>query len=256
MSPPSLAERWLREGAGAFGLELSSGQVRSFLRYRDLLRNANRQTNLTGLVSDEEIVVKHFLDSLSGRLLFRPQTNDDVLDLGPGGGFPSLPLALVDPIFSLLLLEPRQRACDFLAELIVTIGLPQAAVRRDRAEPFGRGSGREIFHWVLARAVAKLNVLLELALPLLQVGGRLLAWKGDQVEEEMEQAAYAMGQLGGEIEAIRQVQLPHWGLERHLLLVRKVAPTAGRYPRRNGLPQKRPLFKPGESPIIEKTWDA
>ncbi len=241
MSPAPLAERWLLEGAQESGPKLTDEQVTLFLRYRDLLRAANRTYNLTALGSDEEIIIKHFLDSLSGRLLFYPRPGEAVLDLGPGGGFPSLPLALVDGSFSLLLLEPRQHPADFLEQLIVTFSLEKAFVVRQRAESFARGAGREGFDWVLARAVARLNVLLELSLPLLRQDGHLLAWKGDQIGEELAGAEYALEELGGEVETIRTLALPHWGLERNLVLVRKVRPTSERYPRRVGIPQKRPL---------------
>jgi len=241
MSPAPLAERWLLEGAEESGLQLTREQISIFFRYRDLLRTANKTYNLTALGSDEEIIIKHFLDSLSGRLLFHSQPEEAVLDLGPGGGFPSLPLALVDGSFSLLLLEPRQHPADFLEQLIALFSLGKAFVVRQRAESFARGEGRGVFDWVLARAVARLNVLLELSLPLLRQGGHLLAWKGDSIDEELAGAEYALEELGGEVEAIQPLTLPHWGLQRNLVLVRKVLPTPERYPRRVGIPQKRPL---------------
>jgi 16S rRNA (guanine527-N7)-methyltransferase len=240
----NLARTWLEKGVRQFNLELDGALLERFFLYLDFLGERNRLTNLTGLRTPEEVVIKHFLDSLSGRMLFRPQQNDAVIDIGPGAGFPSIPLLMVEPHFHLLLLEPRLHPCRFLQELVERLALPAVEILSLRAENAGRTERRGQAQWVLARAVAGMNILVELALPLLAEGGALLAWKGDEITQELEEARFAISELGGTLEQVQRVTLPFWDLDRNLVLVRKIAPTPERYPRRNGVPQRHPLVFP------------
>jgi 16S rRNA (guanine527-N7)-methyltransferase len=242
----NLARTWLEKGARQFNLELDCALLERFFLYLDFLGERNRLTNLTGLCTPEEVVIKHFLDSLSGRMLFRPQENDSVIDIGPGAGFPSIPLLMVEPRFRLLLLEPRLHPGRFLQELVERLALPAAEVLALRAESAGRTERRGRFQWALARAVAGMNALVELALPLLEEGGALVAWKGDEIVRELEEARFAISELGGTLEQVQKVTLPYWDLDRNLVLVRKIAPTTERYPRRNGVPQRHPLVFPAK----------
>jgi 16S rRNA (guanine527-N7)-methyltransferase len=237
----NLARTWLEKGARQFDLELDGALLERFTLYLDFLGERNRMTNLTGLHGPEEVVIKHFLDSLSGRILFRPQENDAVIDIGPGAGFPSIPLLMVEPRFHLLLLEPRLHPCRFLRELAERLALPAVEILSLRAENAGRTERRGQFRWALARAVAHMDALVELALPLLMEGGALLAWKGDDISQELEEARFAISELGGVLEQVQKVTLPYWDLDRNLVLVRKIGPTPERYPRRNGVPQRHPL---------------
>lgn len=238
-----ITHSWLKKGTQNFGLHLSDECLNLFQTYSDFLREWNRKHNLTGLRTEEEIFVKHFLDSLFGLLSFFPQKNDLVLDLGSGAGFPGVPLKIVNPEFSLILLEPKLHASRFLEELLLRLGI-SATIIRERAEIAGRGELREKCQWVLSRAVAPLNQLLELSLPLLEQGGLLVSWKGDEFEQEVRNAGYALGELGGEVEKVVHYSLPYWNLKRCLILVRKVRKTPEKYPRRPGIPAKRPLVFP------------
>jgi 16S rRNA (guanine527-N7)-methyltransferase len=242
----NLARTWLERGARQFNLELDCALLERFSLYLDFLGERNRLTNLTGLHTPEEVVIKHFLDSLSGRMLFRPQENDAVIDIGPGAGFPSIPLLMVEPRFRLLLLEPRLHPCRFLQELVERLALPAVEILSLRAENAGRTERRGQFRWALARAVAHMNALVELALPLLAEGGAFLAWKGDEIAQELDEARFAISELGGILEQVQKVTLPYWDLDRNLVLVRKIAPTPERYPRRNGTPQRHPLVFPAK----------
>jgi 16S rRNA (guanine527-N7)-methyltransferase len=240
----NLARTWLESGARQFNLELDCDLLERFFVYLDFLEERNRRTNLTGLHTPEEVVIKHFLDSLSGRMLFRPEENDAVIDIGPGAGFPSIPLLMVEPRFRLLLLEPRLHPCRFLQELAERLALPAVEILSLRAENAGRSERRSQFQWALARAVARMNALVELTLPLLMEGGALVAWKGDEITQELDEARFAILELGGALEQVQKVTLPYWNLDRNLVLVRKIAPTPERYPRRNGVPQRYPLVFP------------
>lgn len=237
----NLASVWLRKGAQQFGLDLKREDLERFHSYWLALIEWNQKGNLTSLRTEEEVVVKHFLDSLSGALLFQPHPGEKVLDLGAGAGFPSLPLKMVMNRWCLTLLESQQYPCLFLEEMAHLFGLKDTVVRKERAEAWARREGRESYSWVLARAVAPMATLLELALPLLLVGGHFLAWKGGEVTAEIEAAGPALEELGGEIVQIQSITLPYWSLDRKLILVRKVESTPEKYPRRAGIPQKRPL---------------
>lgn len=235
-----ISHSWLKKGAFSFGLEISDECLEKFQTYSDLLLEWNRKHNLTGLRTEEEIFVKHFLDSLFGFLGFSPEGADLVLDLGSGAGFPGIPLKIVKPEFSLVLLEPRLHASRFLGEILTRLEV-SAKILCQRAETAGRGELRERCHFVVSRAVAPLNQLVELALPLLEPGGRLVSWKGDEINDEMENARYALEELGGEIEKVVPYRLPYWNLNRNLLVVRKIKKTPEKYPRKPGMPAKRPL---------------
>jgi 16S rRNA (guanine527-N7)-methyltransferase len=236
-----VALSWLKKGAQNFGLKLSDEVLEQFGAYMELLRAWNRRHNLTSLRTEEEIAIKHFLDSLAGFLIFRPEDKDVVLDLGSGAGFPGVPLKLCGGKWSLSLLEPRLHASNFLRELLFSLKL-EAQVIRERAETACRGDLREGCNWVVSRAVARLNQLAELGLPLLAPSGCLLAWKQEEVKEEIEEAERALRELGGELEKVFYYRLPYWELSRTLVLVRKVRPTPEKYPRRPGIPAKKPLL--------------
>jgi len=234
---------WLEKGAQGFKLELTPQHLSQFQAYMDLLLEWTRRHNLTSLRTEEEVAIKHFLDSLAGFLVLSPGENELVLDLGSGAGFPGVPLKLLSPKIQLVLLEPRLHASNFLKELLSLLGI-EARVIRERAEIAGRKELREKCSWVVSRAVARLNQLLELALPFLSLGGSLVAWKQEEVEKEIEQAAFALEVLGGKLEKILPYRLPYWDLERNLVVIRKVKPTPEKYPRRTGIPAKRPLTSP------------
>lgn len=235
-----LALSWLKEGASAFGLTLKEDHLKKFSIYLELLLSWNRIYNLTAYRTEEEVSVKGFLDSLAGFMLFEPQEGERGLDLGSGPGFPGIPLRLLCDQWDLTLLESRLHAVEFLKELLERLSL-SSEVRRERAESAAHKDLREKFDCVFARAVARLNVTLELGLPFLKEGGVLLLWKGGEVEGEVKEAKFALEILGGQLEKIYPYKLPYFEIERNLLLVRKIAPTPPIYPRRPGIPAKRPL---------------
>ncbi len=223
------------------GLDLE-GQVEAFGRLYALLWEANRLQNLTALEGEREVVLYHFLDALTLLTLPRWPPGVRVLDLGTGAGFPGLPLKIVRPDLELTLLDATRKKVAFLEQAVAALGLRGVHPLWGRAEEVAHRPGhREAYGRVVARAVAPLCVLAELGLPFLVPGGLLIAQKGPKVEEELPPLPKALDRLGGRLREVVAVDLPFGGGSRYLVLLEKVASTPGAYPRRPGLPQRRPL---------------
>ncbi|KGQ22440.1 16S rRNA (guanine(527)-N(7))-methyltransferase RsmG [Thermus filiformis] len=247
MSPEGKA--LLLEGGRALGLDLSP-HLEAFSRYYALLKEANRRLNLTALEEEKEVVVKHFLDALTLVPTGLFEGEEATLDLGTGAGFPGLPLKILRPRLPLTLLEATRKKLDFTREVAEALGLipphggPQDAGMRflwGRAEELAHTREREAYDRVVARAVAPMPVLLELALPFLRPGGVFVAQKGPRVEEELAASRKALEVLGGRLLQVHALTLPFSGEERRLVLVEKTAPTPPAYPRRPGVPERKPL---------------
>jgi len=223
------------------GLSLSSGQVELLNRYAQLIDLYSRRFNLTR-ISGEEIWRKHFLDSL---LLFKalePPLSVKVVDVGSGAGLPGVVLKIYRPDLKITLLESQRKRFLFLVQVIKELGLEGVIPLWGRAEEVGQKRGhRESYYLAVARAVAPLNVLAEYCLPLVELGGIMVAYKGPKGEEEIQEAARAVEILGGGKPEVYRDTLPRGGEERLLILVPKVKPTPPPYPRRPGIPEKRPL---------------
>lgn len=233
-------EALLADTAAAWGLPLSAAQLAMFARYADELRAYNAHTNLTAITEPAEIYVRHFIDSLSLALHWGSQP-ESLVDIGTGAGFPGLPLKILRPELELLLIDSVAKKTAFVSHMIALLGLQGARVIAGRAEALGRDpQERERHAVVTARAVADLRVLAEYGLPLLRVGGRLLAPKGAGASEEAAAAVGAIERLGGRLLGVEPVALP--GVEpRAVVVIGKVAPTDPRYPRAVGVPARRPL---------------
>ncbi len=232
----------LLEGGKALGLDLSP-HLPLLHRLYDLLLEGNRRHNLTAIRDEEGVVRKHFLDSLAplGTGLLDGQLR--VLDLGTGPGFPGIPLKILRPELDMTLLDATRKKVEFVGEVAEALGLKGVRALWGRAEELAHDAGeREAYDRVVSRAVAPLPVLLELALPFLRPGGWLIAWKGPRAWEEAEGAKRALGILGGGEAQVLPLDLPFLEEARSLVLVPKLAPTPKAYPRRAGLPAKRPLF--------------
>lgn len=222
-------------------LGLSPAQLEMLERHWQLLLAANREFNLTAISDPEQAAEKHYADSLLARPAFAGRPGR-ALDIGSGGGFPGLVLAVACPDWDFTLLEATGKKCAFLERCGRELGLSNVRVLNCRAEEAGRDPAlRAGFDLATARAVAPLAVLAEYALPLLRLGGRLAALKGAGWEAELAQAEAALALLGGGVAQAIPQQLPRSGDQRALLLIEKLAPTPDKYPRRPGIPQKRPL---------------
>lgn len=236
-------ERLLR-GAGKLGIALNASQLDRFEGFYDQIVDWNRRINLTSVTEYEEVQTRHFLDSLSVSSAVPPGLTDgaELLDVGSGAGLPGVPLAIAHPGLSVTLLEATEKKAAFLHHVVAKLGLRGVAVVTGRAETLAHDAGlRERFDLVVSRAVAKLPVLAELTLPFCRVGGLVVAQKALGAEREIEEAESAMVQLGGKLRAVTPVTVPETAVERLLVAIDKRTSTPDRYPRRPGIPAKRPL---------------
>ena len=232
----------LLKGVQDLGFTLSPEQLRLFQTYADELVAWNQRLSLTAITSPEDIQVKHFLDSLTCLQALPPGfVCHRVLDVGSGGGFPGLPLKIQDPTLQVTLLETTIKKAEFLRHIVGHLGLAGVEVVAERAETLGQNPAyRETYDLVVARAVAELGVLAEYCLPFCRVGGLFVAQKKAGNAAEMKNARGAVIALGGRMLPPIAVLLP--GAEpRQLVVMEKVAATPQRYPRRPGMPAKRPL---------------
>ena len=238
----------LVRGARQLGVELDARQLDLFERYYRLLKSASARISLTSVTGYEAVQQRHFLESLALLLALRqfdllaPGRQERVLDLGAGAGLPGLPLKIAAPDLSLTLLEATARKAAFLREVVSELALEQVEVLSGRAEEVARQADqRQAYGLVVARAVAPLPTLLELALPFLRIGGVLAAPKGGGAPREVARSQRALGLLGGTLLSVAPLSVPGARRRPWLVLVRKVAPTPEVYPRRPGIPAKRPL---------------
>ncbi|EGL83645.1 Ribosomal RNA small subunit methyltransferase G [Caldalkalibacillus thermarum TA2.A1] len=224
------------------GITLSPAQLDQFEQYYRLLADWNQKMNLTALTEREEVYLKHFYDSLTVAFYYNFREPVNLVDVGAGAGFPSLPLKICFPHVQVTIVDSLKKRITFLEHLVQALNLDHVRLYHDRAEHFGQlPEHREQYDLVLARAVARLNVLSELCLPLAKVKGTFIAMKGAKGKEELQEAQGAIPKLGGEIKDLHQLYLPGDEGERQLIILHKVRPTPGKYPRQPGLPAKKPL---------------
>ncbi len=224
------------------GLRLTPQQMAAFERYAAELLDWNRRFNLTAITDREQIDVKHFLDSLTCRLAMRGRALGRAIDVGTGAGFPGLPLKIACPGLKLTLVESVGKKVHFCRHVTETLGLEGVEVIHVRAEVIGRQPAhREAYDWALARAVAPLPVLVEYLMPLLRVGGRAVAQKGETGPAEAHAAERALRLLGGHVLQLIPVEIPSVAEPRYLVVMEKTAATPAQYPRRPGIAAKRPL---------------
>ncbi|MFZ5808689.1 MAG: 16S rRNA (guanine(527)-N(7))-methyltransferase RsmG [Chloroflexota bacterium] len=224
------------------GLQLTPKQVQAFQRYEQLLIAWNQHTNLTAIRQPEMIRIKHFLDSLTCLLAMRDKPMNRIVDVGSGAGFPGLPLKIVCPSMELTLIESVGKKINFCQTVVEELGLKNVTLLSERAEVAGQNPNhRQQYDWAVARAVAALPTLVEYLLPLVRVGGSILAMKGESAPAEAQQAENAICILGGHLRKLIPISLPKVAEERFLVVIDKVAATPPLYPRRAGIPEKRPL---------------
>jgi 16S rRNA (guanine527-N7)-methyltransferase len=224
------------------GLRLNAAQIKALALYEHELIDWNAKFNLTAIRNPQEIRIKHFLDSLTCLLAMRDTPTERLIDIGSGAGFPGIPLKIIYPKMQVTLVESVGKKADFCRHMVKSLDLGGMEVLQERAEVLGQTPAhRESYDWAVARAVAVLPVLAEYLLPLVRVGGNMLAMKGESGPAEAHSAENALRLLGGQLRQLVPVTLPGVAEERYLVVVCKTAATPFAYPRRVGVPAKKPL---------------
>lgn len=233
----------LQQGSAALDINLTQEQLAIFETYYRELIAWNRKINLTAITAYEDVQVKHFLDSLTAVLVYGFKDNLSVIDIGTGAGFPGIPVKIAFPGIRLTLLEATAKKTKFLESIVQTLGLSGVEVFNGRAEETAHEEKyREKFDVVLSRAVSALPSLAEIALPFCAIGGIFIAYKKGDVTAEINSAGKAVGLMGGRLKGITPVSRDLFDDDRCLVTIEKLNVTPPGYPRRPGIPEKRPLL--------------
>lgn len=235
-------EKLVQDAQALFNVHLTGRQVIALTTYERELIEWNQKFNLTAIRDAAGIRTKHFLDSFSCVLAWKATPPVNLIDIGSGAGFPGIPLKIIYPNTKVTLVESVSKKAMFCQHIVSLLGLEGINVINARAEDLGQmREHREQYDWGVARAVANLRALAEYLLPLIQVGGTMLAQKGESGPAEVHTAENAIKLLGGEMRQLLTITLPGVVEERHLVVVNKVATTPPGYPRKPGVPTKKPL---------------
>lgn len=224
------------------GVELNDTQVQQFIKYHEILVEWNSFMNLTGITEYEEVVQKHFVDSLALCKAVDVSKAESLIDIGTGAGFPGIPLKIAYPHLKVTLLDSLQKRIKFLNEVAAQLGLQDVETIHGRAEDFAKPSmKRESYDLCVSRAVANLASLSEYCLPYVNLGGYFIPYKSGKVEEELETSKKAVFLLGGKIEEEVKFYLPDSDISRSLIKIKKVSATPKKYPRKSGMATKEPI---------------
>ncbi|MEO5887320.1 MAG: 16S rRNA (guanine(527)-N(7))-methyltransferase RsmG [Anaerolineales bacterium] len=235
-------EKLVHSAEVLFNIHLTEQQITALIQYEKELLEWNGKFNLTAIRDVGSIRTKHFLDSFSCALAWKGSPPNHLIDVGTGAGFPGIPLKLIYPNLKLTLVESVRKKAMFCRHIVDVLGLQNVDVLHARAEDLGQSvAHREKYDWAVARAVANLNVLSEYLLPLVEMGGSMLAQKGESAPAEAQSAEGAMRVLGGKLGQLIPVNLPGVADDRYLVVVEKVAATPPKYPRKPGIAAKMPL---------------
>ncbi|MEB7777140.1 16S rRNA (guanine(527)-N(7))-methyltransferase RsmG [Staphylococcus equorum] len=237
-----MSVEWLTKQLSTQGIELSEEQQRQFQTYYQMLVEWNEKINLTSITEEHEVYLKHFYDSIAPSFYTDLTKELTICDIGAGAGFPSIPLKIIYPNLKVTIVDSLNKRIKFLNQLAEALDLENVNFVHDRAETFGKGVYRESYDIVTARAVARLSVLSELCLPLVKKGGQFIALKSSKGEEELEEARFGLGILGGKVGETISYELPEEAGERQMILIDKRSQTPKKYPRKPGTPNKSPLL--------------
>lgn len=232
----------LEQKLGELGIKQDQNQLERFHKFYQLLIEWNKVMNLTGITEYEDVVEKHFVDSLSIIKAIDLSGIHTVIDVGTGAGFPGIPLKIAFPHLRVVLLDSLNKRIKFLDEVISQLGLTEICTIHGRAEEYARKEEyREQFDLCVSRAVSNLSTLSEYCLPYIQVGGIFVPYKSGEIDDEVEQSKKAVRILGGNIKEVMKFELPGTDIHRSFVLIHKEQHTQKKYPRKAGIPAKEPL---------------
>ena len=215
-------------------------QQEQFEKYKNLLLEWNEKINLTAITEEDDIILKHFIDSMT--ILKNIDENSSIVDVGTGAGFPGIPIKIANPSINVTLVDSLNKRLIFLEEVIRQLDLKNIKTVHSRAEEFGQNKNyREKFDVATSRAVANLSVLVEYLLPLVKVGGKCICMKGSDIQEELQNSKEAIKTLGGQIDKVEEFTLPNSDIKRNIVVISKIKQTPNKYPRKPGVPSKNPL---------------
>ena len=235
-------KEYFKELSSKIGSTLREEEINVFLNYMDLLLDWNEKINLTAITDKKEIIVKHFIDSLTIQKYIKGE--DNIIDIGTGAGFPGMPLAILKKNAHFTLVDSLNKRINFLNDVTQKLEFKNVDIIHSRAEDLGRNINyREQYNVATSRAVASLKVLVEYLLPFVKVGGYCICMKGPNIEEELNESKFAIKLLGGKIESVDTLILPDSDFERNIIIIKKESNTPNKFPRKAGTPLKSPLIK-------------
>ncbi len=221
-----------------YNIPLSDEQKSQFDKYFSMLVETNKVLNLTAITEEDDVAIKHFLDSVLPFNFFPKSAS--IVDVGSGAGFPAIPLKIVRSDLKVCMVDSLNKRINFLDSIISELGLKNTIATHSRAEDYAKNH-REKFDVAVARAVASLNTLVEYLLPLVKVGGLAIIYKSSKLAEEIESAKKAISVLGGKIETIKNFVIEEGAMERNILIIRKISKTPPQYPRDKNKPKTSPI---------------
>ncbi|MFV9510306.1 16S rRNA (guanine(527)-N(7))-methyltransferase RsmG [Tepidibacillus sp. LV47] len=232
----------LRKLLEPYQIECSDFQIRQFETFYQLLLEWNQKINLTAITEKKEVIIKHFFDSITPAFYY-PFSDQTIIDIGAGAGFPSIPLKICFPLLKVTLLDSLNKRINFLKIVGNQLDFTDFACIHGRAEEFGQKKEyRETFDIGIARAVARLNVLVELTLPFVKKNGMMIAMKGSNAKEEIVEAKKSIEILGGELMETKELNLPYQFGERTIIFIKKTKNSPKKYPRKPGTPNRQPII--------------
>lgn len=228
----------MAEESEKIGIKLPDEQLNEFYEYMQLLLEWNEKMNLTAITDPEEVIKKHFVDSITIKKYIKEENR--LIDVGTGAGFPGIPLKIVDKSIKLTLLDSLNKRINFLNEIIEKLSLKEVNTIHSRAEEYAKNKARESYDVAVSRAVADLPILLEYLMPYVKLNGICICMKGPKAQEELERSKKAINILGGKLEKVEKITIDE-EMERNLIIIRKIKDTPNKYPRKAGIPTKNPI---------------
>lgn len=228
----------MAEESEKIGIKLPDEQLNEFYEYMQLLLEWNEKMNLTAITDPEEVIKKHFVDSITIKKYIKEKSR--LIDVGTGAGFPGIPLKIVDKSIKLTLLDSLNKRINFLNEIIEKLNLKEVNTIHSRAEEYAKNKVRESYDVAVSRAVADLPILLEYLMPYVKLNGICICMKGPKAQEELERSKKAINILGGKLEKVEKITIDE-EMERNLIIIRKIKDTPNKYPRKAGVPTKNPI---------------